>query len=284
MILEKLERGTNRRERMWEKMKLVDIFYAIVGWLDFPSTSTPVCRRNLRHMDNGILQCAQYILALSQDKLEASDAAKFVTGWEIDTGTGGDSEDATWIITVTHKDGTQEQFDLPIEMLPTRIDLDEDGNLVIVQQDGETKKIDFQRFVYKFENTSTIAMHTNGTTITADVIDGSITMDKLEKSIMQTLRQYMLDAQAAADLAKNYNLLSESHSHGGTGVRPGEETDNSKYYSEIARREAEKAESYSEMTFPEFFIDFSDGHLYCNQGKNVEFYIDSSGHLIVEVA
>lgn len=257
-------------------MKITEIFYTVIGWLNFPSISTPLGQRNLRHMDNGILQCAQYILALSQDKLEASDAAKFITGWTLDTD--------SWIATITHKDGTQEQYDFPIEMLPTRIDLDDEGNLVIVQQDGETKKVNFQRFVYKFENTATIAMHANGTTITADVIDGSITMDKLEKSIMQTLRQYMLDAQAAADLAKNYNLLSESHSHGGTGVRPGEETDNSKYYSEIAKMESEKAASYADMTFPEFFLDFSDGHLYCKQGKNVEFFVDENGHLIVEVA
>ena len=108
-------------------------------------------------------------------------------------------------------------------------------------------------------------------------------MDKLEKSIMQTLRQYMLDAQAAAEAAERYNLLSESHSHGGTGVRPGEETDNSKYYSEIAKQEAAKAESYSNITFPEFFIDFTDGHLYCDQGKNVEFFVENN-HLIVEVA
>lgn len=257
-------------------MILTDIFYTVIGWLNFPSISTPLGQRNLRHMDNGILQCAQYILGLSQDKLEKSDAAKFVTSWELDTD--------TWIVTITHKDGTQEQYDFPIEMMPTKIDLDEDGNLVIVQQDGETKEVDFQRFVYKFGNTATIAMHTNGTTITADVIDGSITMDKLEKSIMQTLRQYMLDAQAAAAEAATYNKSSESFAHGGTGVRPGESTDNSKYYSEIAKQEADKAASYSEITMPDFFLDLSDGHLYCDQGKNVEFYINENGNLIVEVA
>lgn len=257
-------------------MTLTELYYRVIGWLDFPSVSTPVCQRNLRHMDNGILQAAHYIIALSQDKLEKSEAAKFITSWELDTD--------TWIVTITHKDGTQDQYDFPIEMLPTIIDLDEDGNLVIVQQDGETKKVDFQRFVYKFENTATIAMHTNGTTITADVIDGSITMDKLEKSIMQTLRQYMLDAQAAADAAANYNVSAESWAHGGTGARPGEETDNSKYYSEIARQEAEKAESYATITFPEFFMDFVDGHLYCDQGKNVEFFVDENNHVIVEVA
>ncbi len=257
-------------------MKLTEIFYKVIGWLDFPSVSTPLGQRNLRHMDNGILQCAQNILALSQDKLEVSDAAKFIIGWDLDTD--------TWIVTITCKDGTQKQYDFPIEMMPTRIDLDEDGNLVIVQQDGETKKVDFQRFVYRFDDTATIAMHTNGTTITADVIDGSITMDKLEKSIMQTLRQYMLDAQAAAEAAGNYNTAAESWAHGATGIRPGEATDNSRYYSEIAKREADKAASYSEITMPEFFMDFTDGHLYCDQGKNVEFFVDENNHLIVEVA
>ncbi len=263
-------------------MILQNIFYKVIGWLNFPNISTPLGQTNLRHMDNGILQCAQYILALSQDKLEASDALKFITKWEIDIGQNG--KYATWIITVTHKDGTQEKYDLPIELMPTKIDLDEDNNLVIVQQDGETKKIDFQRFVYKFENTATIAMHANGTTITADVVDGSITMDKLEKSIMQTIRQYTLDAQAAAQSAAAYNTSAESFAHGGTGSRNGEETDNSKYYSEVSKREAEKAAIYADITFPDFFMDFDGGHLFCDQGKNVEFYVDENNHVIVEVA
>lgn len=256
-------------------MKLSNIFYKVIGWLDFPSISTPLGQRNLRHMDNGILQCAQYILALSQDKLEKSDAAKFVTSWTIDAD--------TWIATITHKDGTQEQYDFPIEMMQTILDLDDDGNLVVVQQDGTSKKVDFQRFIYKFEDTATIAMRANGTTITADVIDGSITADKLEKSIMGTIRQYMLDAQAAAAEAENYNAAAESFAHGGTGVRPGEATDNSKYYSEIAKREADKAASYSEITMPDFFMDFLNGHLYCEQGKNVEFFVENN-HVMVEVA
>lgn len=251
-------------------MKIPKIFYTVIHWLDFPSISTPVCQRNLRHMDNGILQCAQYILGLSQDKLEASDAAKFITSWELDTD--------TWIATITHKDGTQERYDFPIEMMPTRLDLDEDGNLIIVQQDGETKKVDFQRFVYKFDNTATIAMHTNGTTITADVIDGSITMDKLEKSIMQTLRQYMLDAQAAAAEAGRYNTASESFAHGGTGERPGEDTDNSKYYSEQAEKEyqrakdeADRAGIYANFIEPEFIL--VDNRIYIKESKTVQFVL-----------
>lgn len=260
-------------ERTVKRVKLTNIFYTVIGWLNFPSTSTPLGQRNLRHMDNGILQCAQYILALSQDKLEASEAAKFVTKFEIDT-----SKESEWVAIVTHKDGTQEQFDFPIEMMPTKFDLDDDGNLVIVQQDGTTKKVNFQRFVYKFENTATIAMHTNGTTITADVIDGSITMDKLEKSIMQTLRQYMLDAQAAATEAGRYNTASESFAHGGTGERPGEDTDNSKYYSEQAEKEyqrakdeADRAGIYANFIEPEFIL--VDNRIYIKESKTVQFVL-----------
>lgn len=44
-------------------------------------------------------------------------------------------------------------------------------------------------------------------------------------------------------LFKNGNvLLSESYAHGGTGVRAGEDTDNSKYYSNVARSEALNAQ------------------------------------------
>lgn len=255
-------------------MKLTDLFYAVVGWLNWPSTSTALGQKNLRHMDNGILQCAQYILALSQDKLEVSDAAGFITGWTIDTD--------TWIVTVTHRDGSTESYDFPIEMMPTRIDLDDDDNLVLVQQDGTTKKISFQRFVYSVDNTATIAMKLNGTNISAEVRDGSVTLDKLEPTVMQTLRQYMLDAQSYAANAKTYLTASESFAHGGTGSRENEETDNSMYYCQKAKESAGKAGAYADIVFPTFSLNISTGHLECDQGKNVTVSMENN-HVFVEV-
>lgn len=254
-------------------MILSDLFYAVVGWLNYPSTSTALGKKNLRHMDNGILQCAQYILAMSQDKLEVSDANGFVTGWDVDTD--------TWIVTVTHRDGSTETFDFPIEMMPTRIDLDNDDNLVLVQQDGTTKKISFQRFVYSVDKTATIAMKLTGTKITAEVRDGSVSLDKLEPTVMQTLRQYMLDAQTYASNAENYYHASESFAHGGTGTRETEETDNAMYYCSQAKTSADKAGAYADIIFPVFTIG-TDGHLLCDQGKNVTFIVKNN-HVIVEV-
>ncbi len=257
-------------------MKLANIFYAVIGWLDFPSVSTPVCQRNLRHMDNGILQCAQYILALSQDKAEKSDMDTMVQSITLDPKSG--------ILTVTQRNGSAKTYDLAIEKVVANFYITDDNELVLILDDGTEQTIDLTRFVYDVDSTATISMQIKNRVITAEIIDGSVTMDKLEKSIMQTLRQYMLDAQAAAEAASRHNVAAESWAHGATGARPGEATDNSKYYSEIAKMESDKAASYAEMTFPEFFLDFSDGHLYCKQGKNVEFYIDGNGHLIVEVA
>ena len=167
--------------------------------------------------------------------------------------------------------------------MPTKLDLDEDDNLVLVQQDGTTKKISFQRFVYNVSSTATIAMKLDGTTISANVVDGSITADKLEPTLQKTLRQYMLDAQTAAQEAEAYNKSSISYAVGGTGSRIGEDTDNSKYYSEKAKEEAEKAGSYANLIFPEFYLDASTGHLMCKQGKTVTVKVEND-HVLVEVA
>ena len=99
-----------------------------------------------------------------------------------------------------------------------------------------------------------------------------------------TIRQYMLDAQTAATSSEQYYIASKSWAVGGTSSRDNEDIDNSKWYSEKAKTEADRAASFSELTFPEFFLDNGTGHLICKQGKNVTFLIDSNNHVIVEVA
>lgn len=256
-------------------MILDKIFYTVIGWLNFPSVSTPLGQRNLRHMDSGILQCAQYILALSQDKAEKSEVNTMVQSVTLDTKSG--------ILTVTQKNGSVSDYDLAIEKVVANFDINDDNELILTLDDGTQKVIDLTRFVYSVDSTATVSMQIRDRVITAEIVNGSVTMEKLEASIMSTIRQYTLDAEAARDAAEKYNMAAESWAHGGTGVRPGEESDNSKYYSEIAKQEADRAESYSELTFPEFFADFLNGHLYCDQGKNVEIFVENN-HVFVEVA
>ncbi len=64
--------------------------------------------------------------------------------------------------------------------------------------------IDLTGFVYSVDSTATISMKILNRTITAEIVDGSVTMAKLDASIQMELRQYMLDAQAARDMALQY--------------------------------------------------------------------------------
>lgn len=257
-------------------MILTNLFYTLIGWLNFPNTSTPLGQRNLRHMDNGILQCAQHILALSQDKAELSDVNTMVQSVTLDPITG--------ILTVTQKNGNVASYDLAIEKVVANFGITDDNELILTLDDGTTKVIDLTRFVYSVGSTATIALRIQDRVITGEIVNGSVTLEKLEASIISTIRQYTLDAQAAQQAASRYNASAESWAHGGTGARPGEDTDNSRYYSQIAKLESEKAASYARMTLPDFLMDFSTGHLLCDQGDNVRFFVNGNNHIIVEVA
>lgn len=91
--------------------------------------------------------------------------------------------------------------------------------------------------------------------------------------------------------ADDWSKLSESHNHGGTGFRSGEDTDNSKYWSEQSRLEADrakieadKAEQYASITAPDFYLDLEDMVLYIKDGDGVDFMLDEDNVLYWAVA
>ncbi len=220
-------------------------------WKDYPLTDTSINAYRLNHIEGGINENDNRIVSLSADKLDKDAAKKFVTSWKLDT--------KTWIATTTYVDGTVETADFPIEMMPTRIDLDSENNLVLVQQDGTTKKINFERFVYNVANTTTVAMQLEGTTISARILDGSITLSKLEPSLLSTIRQYMLDAQTAKGQAEQAAENARGWAIGGTGfegvnaqhfanqakryavITDEAPQDNAEYYAQDAAKSAEEA-------------------------------------------
>ena len=84
---------------------------------------------------------------------------------------------------------------------------------------------------------------------------------------------------AGVERADGYSKTSQSWAVGGTGTRPGEDTDNAKYYSEVAEQQATSA------GFIDVHID-DNGHLIYTRSDTVdiEFSLDENGHLILEVA
>lgn len=91
------------------------------------------------------------------------------------------------------------------------------------------------------------------------------------------------DRQELKDFAKE----SQSWAIGGTGSRPGEDTDNSKYYSEQAKYDQEKAYEYMQtaaeyvgLSLPHFEVHFDDGHVHYQDSSTFLFVIDGSTGLM----
>ncbi|MEY8356785.1 hypothetical protein AALB39_26025 [Lachnospiraceae bacterium 54-53] len=171
-------------------------YYYITDWKNEPSQETPINRTNLLKIENGIKEADNRIVQIDAKKAEQSLVNTLVKEITLDTDSG--------ILTVTQQNGTVATYDLAIEKVVTNFDINDQNELVLTLADGTQKVIDLTRFVYSVNSTATVAMKILNRTITAEIVDGSVTMEKLDAAIQTELRQYMLDAQAARDLALQY--------------------------------------------------------------------------------
>jgi len=171
-------------------------FHTLRNWLNLPNQSTPINETNLNYMDRGIKEADNRIVQLDAKKAELSLVNTLVKEITLDTETG--------ILTVTQQNGSVATYDLAIEKVVANFDINDDNELVLTLADGTQKVIDLTRFVYSVDSTATISMKILKRTITAEIVDGSVTMAKLDASIQMELRQYMLDAQTARDAALQY--------------------------------------------------------------------------------
>ena len=90
-------------------------------------------------------------------------------------------------------------------------------------------------------------------------------------------------AEAAKHGADDAATLAQSWATGGTGIRQGENTDNSAYYSkqskteaDRAKEEADRASQYSKITAPGFYLDLATSTLYIKAGIGVDFLLDNA--------
>ncbi len=116
----------------------------------------------------------------------------------------------------------------------------------------------------------------------------------------QSLEYAEYSEQKSLD-SENSALLSKSYAVGDTGVRDGEDVDNSKYYAERAANSSMSAANYLEqvesagddavnkinnavsMNTPSFHFEPSNGHLYYKGGRFTWVLDENTGHLYWEV-
>lgn len=180
----------------------------------------------------------------------------------------------TGVFTFTTDDGTQTTIDTMLEKIPVSCYLD-GQEFVLVLDDGTEQRADLSDFLTptEFTDSSTIDFSVSGSTVTATIKNNSVTLQMLESTVMSTIQGYVTAAQTAAGNASTSETnagtyrdqaqtaatnsassaseagakatLSQSWAIGGTGTRTGEDTNNSKYFSQRASTYATSAQGYS---------------------------------------
>lgn len=217
--------------------------YSINHWENYPSEKSPLNKDNLMHIEKGIDDLDNRVIKMNTEKANSDDINTLVKNWSIDEKTG--------VITVEKFNGEKVLFDLNIEKIPVDFELSKDGILTMTTDDGSKFKANIGAMipVLTFDDSDTITVSVNGTgvnkTYSFSIKAGSVTEDKLQPNFLADVKTEVAKAQAsqtaAADSASAASViatLAESYTHGGTGTREGEETDNAKYYMEQAKAAA----------------------------------------------
>lgn len=205
-------------------------FYNITDWQNLPAQKTALNRTNLLHLENGVKEADNRIVQLDALKLSMEIANTLVKSVNVDTKTG--------VITVTKLNGAIETYDLDIERVVTNFDVTDEGIIILTLADGTEKQVDIGKFINTFKSSATVVFSMTDREVTATIIDGSVTMNKLDPTIQSEFRQYMLDSQNARDAALQYQKFAKRYTIGDAEFE-GSDTDNAKYYYEGTKQAAE---------------------------------------------
>ena len=227
--------------------------YTPTLWKNYPLTDTSINAYRLNHLEGGVNENDNRLVALSEDKAEQTVVNKMVKTVTLNKATG--------VLTVTLLDGTKSTYDLDIEKVVANFDLNNNNDLVLTLADGTQKVVPLSKFVdtYTFKSSGTITFNANGKEITAFIPDGGITLAKLEATVLSTIRQYMLDAQTAKGQAEQAAENARGYAVGGAGfegvsaqhfanqakryavITDEAPRDNAQYYAQDAAKSAEEA-------------------------------------------
>ena len=222
-------------------MSYTPVYSSRINWQNSPSTSTPLGQANLNKMDYalykhdeslGVLDTIKAnqsdLVILSTTKANQSDLLQSLKTVSYNSSTG--------VFTFTFWNNSTIVVDLNIEKIPVSFTMSESGIITMINTDGTTYTADIGSILptdYLFADSANIRFSetvdsTKKHTVTATIIDGSITDSKLQSG-------YLASITEQAEIANTKSTLAKSYAVGGTGTRQGEDTDNAKYYKDQAR-------------------------------------------------
>lgn len=204
-------------------------------WRNYPNISTPIVQDELNRNESTVDVIDDRVITLDTTKANQTDLLQSLKTVSYTQGTG--------TFTFTFWNGSTIVIDTDLEKIPVNFDYDDDPtsahyqNLILYLVDGTIKYVDLSSMITQFEfiNSPTIRFTVNNNgEVQANVIDGSITGAKLQPNYLADITTQANAAAASATASSNSATLSQSWAQGGTGTREGEDTMNSKYYSDLA--------------------------------------------------
>ena len=205
--------------------------YSRINWENYPSDATPINETNLNKIDYSLNEVDNRVIEHETTKATKEEVASLVADVSF--------EESTGIITVTKKNGSAIKIDTKMEKIAVNFDYNrETQQIILTLIDGTKQYIDLSALItqYEFLNSDTIIfiVQTDGK-IKADVLDGSITEDKLQPNYLAQIKVETAKSQTYMNNAEASAINSQSWAIGGTSTRDGEDKDNSKYYSEKSK-------------------------------------------------
>ncbi len=208
-------------------------------WEDWPKTDTPLGKRLLNKVNTGLNETDNRIITLNTTKLDKVDAQMLVKSISFNRSNG--------VFTITYFNNTTATIDTMLEKIMVNFTYShETQQLIITLDDGTKQYVDLSALLtqYEFLDSDTIAftLSSDGK-VSAKVKEGSIEEKHLRPNYLADIKVETAKAQSSvvaagekAQEASDSALMAKSYSDGDTGIRVGESTDNSKYYSEQAKK------------------------------------------------
>ena len=234
--------------------------YTRINWLNkSESLTTPLGKTNLNKMDKAINLIDDEVVSMSA-KIDEIDTTKVSADQLNNMVTDVSFNDKNGVISITKHNGTVLNIDTAMEKTAVNFEYNaQTQQLILTLENGEKQYIDMSALItqYEFKDTDTIAFSVDSSgKVSASIKSGSITKAMLSSEVMSAItlseNNAAASAQAAAQSATNAELdakLSQSYSVGKSGIRDSEDTDNSKYYSEQAKKYADEAQEIAGGNF-----------------------------------
>lgn len=186
-------------------MSYTNVYPSRINWENEPNITTPINATNLNKTDYALYSIDQTLANWDTTKANQSDLLLSVKSIDYDTSTG--------VFVFTWQNGTTKTVDLNIEKIPVSFSMDANGVITMTTDDGTTYTADVGALIktYTFTDSTvidfTVTTDASGNkTITADIVDGSITGTKLQPN-------YLADCQTAATNSSN-NATAAASSKG----------------------------------------------------------------------